>query len=196
MVTKRFVLGFLLLISSAFACRCRLPELKKQYFDEDIKNVVKATALYRFASGGPLDDIVYGLRVEQSFKGCEPSESVKVFTAGNSAACGAFLEIGKTYILPIRTGTRPNISSCDFIKEVGLLSEEQESFLDARQTCCEGKCECANGSPPVLCKTAPCSVSTAPCDDAVSCEDNYCGGCIAEWFDAMGCLACREIFKL
>ena len=31
-----------------------------------------------------------------------------------------------------------------------------------------------------------------PCKEAVKCLDNYCGGCLAEWFNKDGLPACKK----
>ena len=62
---------------------------------------------------------------------------------------------------------------------------------DATGTCgrnCTGTC--ADGEQPVNCLVEPCSVTT--CDTPfVSCVDDYCGGCNAIFFDAIGNQVCK-----
>ena len=61
-------------------------------------------------------------------------------------------------------------------------------------TCEEGQCGrtcggtfCADGSEPVNCFERPCDVISVDCRaQAVSCVDDYCGGCNAHVFDAAG----------
>ena len=55
---------------------------------------------------------------------------------------------------------------------------------------CDGA-DCKGGSDYVNCFAAPCSVDSG-CDDAVSCFNDYCGGCNATHFDAAGNQACEK----
>lgn len=61
--------------------------------------------------------------------------------------------------------------------------------------CQEGSCAkvcgeflCKDGSNPVNCFASPCSVDK--CEDAVSCADDYCGGCNSIHFNAAGSQVC------
>lgn len=80
-----------------------------------------------------------------------------------------------------------------YIRHFSSLSEADKSFLDSRQICCNGVCKCANGDQPVSCFRPPCSPpEEPPCEEAVKCVDNYCGGCVAEWFQEDKLPACKE----
>jgi len=64
--------------------------------------------------------------------------------------------------------------------------------------CLEGRCskicgeeQCKDGTDFFNCNVSPCSVDK--CEDAVSCVDNYCGGCNAFHFDAAGNQVCNKI---
>lgn len=113
--TKLSLLVSLLLFSSSLACTCLTPSLQDQYYDDDVKNVVKAFVLLRTpATPGMTKYTLYiNNKNNANFKGCDPSAIVEVYTADNSAACGVYLELFKTYVLPIREGAMPKIFLCD-----------------------------------------------------------------------------------
>lgn len=186
-----FLLLPFLLLTTSHACFCLVPSLERQYYEPDVKNIVKATVISRDPAPSHLGRTKYTLAIRQNFKGCDPKSIVVVSTPASSAACGAFLQLHTTYILPIRDAPTPSISSCDFIQEFNRLSDTDKSFLDTREKCCESKCVCASGNPPVNCFRQPCSPpETAPCAEATECRDNYCGPCLAEWFNDDGLPAC------
>lgn len=70
-----------------------------------------------------------------------------------------------------------------------MLSSAEQQFLDTREICCDGVCECANSNR-VNCFVEPCLVVT--CDEAfTTCVNNFCGGCLAEFFDVDGNIVCK-----
>jgi eight-cysteine-cluster-containing protein len=73
---------------------------------------------------------------------------------------------------------------------VAELTNRDQAFLAGREVCCGGECCCANGEQPVQCFAQPCSVAPA-CEEAAVCVDNYCGGCNAEFYDAVGNAVCQ-----
>jgi hypothetical protein len=50
---------------------------------------------------------------------------------------------------------------------------------------------CPPGIPEVECFREPCFPLIPPCPEAVKCVDNYCGGCVAEWYKQDGSPACE-----
>lgn len=73
------------------------------------------------------------------------------------------------------------------------MTKMDREFLGSRTVCCSGKCSCASGKRMVNCFRQPCHASEkGPCKEAVRCEDNYCGGCRAEWFNKVGKPACSK----
>jgi len=182
----------LLLPSSAHACSCLLPTVESSYHDSDA--VIEAHVLLSLPVG---DERWVVARVGATFKGClEESELVLLTTPSSSAACGATLQNGQTYLI---NGTsdgsalgidRLRIGLCDYNPPLAELTERDQTFLEGREVCCGGECSCANGEQPVMCFVQPCSVAPA-CAEAATCVDNYCGGCNAELYDAFGNAVCQ-----
>lgn len=89
---------------------------------------------------------------------------------------------------------RTLFSHKQFIRLYSSLTKAEITFLNTREVCCvRGVCKCADGSRPVACKRPPCEYIRPPCPEATSCNDNFCGGCGAEWFDADGAPVCLPL---
>lgn len=81
-------------------------------------------------------------------------------------------------------------TTMQFFKKYADLTTEELNFLDTREVCCGQTCECRSTSPPVNCFVEPCAVAEPPCEEAEECKNNFCGGCVAEWFTSSGMPAC------
>lgn len=189
-------------ITLSCACSCAFTDFETQYFrisasgQDLVEAEVTGTYIRRGRSGSGsftfrFQERVYVLRVTKTY-GCR---TVPYFmhatTAIGSAACGVSLQRGVTYLLPLKKTGRSRLSSCGLIRPVSRLTSSETAFLESRQICCHGKCSCGGGlKSPVNCFVAPCRFAKPPCADAEKCEDNYCGGCRAEWFTENGSPAC------
>jgi hypothetical protein len=187
-------LGLVVLIASAGACKCPVLPISVQYFKPSVTQVVRAVVLSTLPpiGTGQMSKKSYQISIKQVFKGCSKPTYAVVSTASSSAACGAYLEVGSEYLL-LLTGAGYSLAtnSCLGNTLFADVSEADRMFLNSRNLCCGGTCKCADGSQLVQCFRQPCSPpETAPCAEAVKCEDNYCGGCRAEWFDSAGSPAC------
>jgi hypothetical protein len=186
------LLAPLLVPSSAHACSCVLPTVESSYDNSD--DVIEARVLLSLPVG---DERWLVARVQATFKGClEERELVLLTTPSSSAACGATLQNGQTYLV---NGTsdgsalgidRLLIGLCGYNPPLTELTPRDQAFLAGREVCCGGECSCANGEQPVQCFAQPCSVAPA-CAEAAVCVDNYCGGCNAEFRDAFGNAVCQ-----
>jgi hypothetical protein len=187
-------LALILLIVSADACKCAVRPISIQYYNPSVTQVVRAVVLSEWPAvvTDPASQKYYQIAVKQVFKGCAKSRSLWISTASSSAACGAYVSVGSEYLLLLSgSGYQLATNSClgnSLFKDV---SDSDRAFLNSRSLCCGGQCKCADGTQLVQCFRQPCSPpETAPCAEAVKCEDNYCGGCRAEWFDSAGAPAC------
>ncbi len=182
--------------AQALACSCAPPPDITTQWGAMPDAVVAARVTSEFTIGAKK---IYVAKVRQAFKGCAvKGDRLYIVTRTSSAACGATLAVGATYLLgddvqPLSSGRwLMNLSACDLQVKWGQLSKAERVFLNGRQVCCDGSCGCADGSPPVQCFVDPCEVAT--CDQG-ACQANYCGGCNAEFYDKAGngvCLPCAS----
>ena len=171
--------------ASAEACSCIAPDLKRQWHSGD---EILAVRIVRERVVGM--ERRYAARVLQNFSGClQPRSLVILTTPFDSATCGTTFVVGERYVV----GTRDNgvvingrparsINSCDWQTRIADLTADESDFLWSRPLSCRGQAECADGSQPVSCLVDPCS--NAPACLGGTCEDNYCGDCRAEFYDA------------
>ncbi|TPV93169.1 MAG: hypothetical protein B7733_21630 [Myxococcales bacterium FL481] len=173
----------------AKACTCLPNDVTSSYRNAD--EVLEGKVLFEFR-GRQLR--AYLVDVHQAYKGCRPSgDLVWLRTATSSAGCGADLDVGDRYLLHGTATRHPwllDVSSCDYNRPASALSESDHEYLSGRTLCCDGRCECADGSQPFQCLVDPCEVAP-PCADG-TCTANYCGGCNAEFYDEAGFLVCNE----
>jgi hypothetical protein len=183
-----------MLYSSAYGCSCFQRTLKVRYYDPLVTRVVRAVVQSEWPAvvTNQAAKKYYFISVQQAFKGCTGPSLVWIFTASNSALCGVTLNVGSEYLL-LLSGSGPELTTslCRGNSLFRDVSSSDRAFLNSRSVCCGNVCNCASGKPPVRCFRQPCSPpETAPCATAVKCQDNYCGGCMAEWFDNAGRPAC------
>ena len=80
----------------------------------------------------------------------------------------------------IREGS---FGACSFI-----CSDDDDCQLG--QICCSNGCGrdciCPPDQPLAKCFAAPCKVATCPAHPDATCREEYCGGCIARFFDSNG----------
>jgi hypothetical protein len=187
-------LALVLLVVSAGACKCPVLPISSQYYKPYVTQVVRAVVLGEWPAvvTDQASQKYYRIAVKQVFKGCTKPSTVWISTASSSAACGASLSVGSEYLLLLSgTGYKLETNSCMSNSLFKDVSEADRAFLNSRYLCCGKQCKCADGTQPVQCFRQPCSPpEKAPCAEAVKCEDNYCGGCGAEWFDNAGFPAC------
>ena len=165
-----------LLIGTVSACKCVEPSVYRDYRDDDNTNVFHAEVKNEVVQGS---NRKYRVEMIKNFKGCSPEEGKKfwVTTAASSAACGARLEVGHTYLLfANKASNLYTINSCDPNKKWSDLSVDEEKFLLGRQYECNGKQYCANGGSAYL----KCSEGCPACDyekKGITCETSVCRGC-------------------
>ena len=176
--------------TEAEACSCIPPNLIQSY------NNAEASASVRIVSKATVGQKwVYRARVIANYKGCyKRGQTIFVESAASGAACGVSLEKGKVYLLngDIVTGVfgKPalHVGLCGYNVPWSALSADQKDWLRGRWVCCDGKCACADGQPPVQCFVDPCMVNDCPTG---TCEANYCGGCLAEFYTEDGLAWCN-----
>lgn len=182
------VLLQVLSIGCVNACSCARTTLKGQYHSSP--SVVSGKVIDAYSPCGndcsSIEDQrsmrFYKIELDQVYKGCRPASEFWVSSAIGGSLCGRTLALGPKYVLSLREGDTPQINSCQYLPRVSDLTPEETAFLATREVCCNEKCSCVSQKPPVNCYVEPCKSATAPCDDAVTCVNNYCGGCAAEWF--------------
>ena len=175
--------------TDAEACKCVPPDLAQSY--GQATDVVRARVVTSIEIGTKR---YYRARVLASYKGCyHRGQWIRVRTASSSAACGASLETGTTYLLTGATSSKTksggylDIHSCAFNVPWTSLGKAQLAWLKGRTVCCGSACWCADGSKPVKCFADPCTVASCPAGECVA---NYCGGCKAEFYDEGGLALC------
>ena len=195
----------------AESCSCALDDFQHSYYSSQkrgapfsfatvLSSSILPTESPKIGSPGVISfpfnqKWLFKLRVTKVFDDCTPEVPYEAtaISSVQGSQCGVFLKTGVSYLLPLKPGARrqTTIFSCGFIMPVNRLSKDRKEFLNSRKLCCKGYCQCADGTPEVACKMAPCDVSKLPCAEAINCVDNYCGGCNAEWFDKNNLPACR-----
>lgn len=165
--------------NSAEACSCSSPSVMQSYASADDVMVVRVVWS---AEVGPYR--WYVGRTRKALKGCIKDGSwVYLRTASSSAACGAYYETGKTYLINgWETETNYNVpvlsvNSCSYDRKVGDLTKADVKWLLGRYNSCTATC--VDGTQPVNCFANPCEVASCPLGQ---CEANYCGGCNAEFY--------------
>ncbi|MET0391301.1 MAG: hypothetical protein ABW321_35335 [Polyangiales bacterium] len=180
--------------ADAAACSC-LPSFEEDLYEAS-DHVIKARPLASFR--GPRDQRWYlAIVTGRAYKGCLFKHAfVWIQTTNEEEGCGVRLDADTEYLIHGHAMGRAfglhvlETGLCDDNRPVPELSEATRRFLDTRQTCCGGECECV-GSEPVDCLVDPCQTSVCSEPEAV-CQANYCGGCHAEWYDADGWRVCLE----
>lgn len=117
LITALVILSF----TPAFACRCLPPSLAGDYYLSRNINIVRARVLKVIEpkSLRGLRRII--VKVQQNYKGCPPRRRLVLRTPVSSATCGARLQVGVSYVIPIGVGTRPLINSCQVRLTVPVL---------------------------------------------------------------------------
>lgn len=158
------------------ACRCAgPPSMLKSYFRDGIESVVIATPQRIVPSSDP-SRRTYALVGGNTtiYKGC-PRKLERISVFGPATSCSTTLTLGEPVLLFLSADRFAG--PCDYTLPVSALTPGDVAFLN-RRTGCGGRCAADNQ---VDCFVAPCTVSR-PCDASGRCEDNYCGGCHAEWY--------------
>ena len=200
--SKRVAWGFALVllftstvtVSSAEACSCALSSVQTSYYSAD--DVFVGRVAYSAQVGFMK---WYVVRVRFTLKGClKTGQWVYLRTAAESVACGLNLNVGQTYYL---NGTQTSngwsvpvlaVNSCAHNKKVSDLTSDEREWLLGRYNCCGDSCACVDGTPPVSCFANPCDMVDCPAGDCVA---NYCGGCYADYFNALGEPMCAPCDK-
>lgn len=168
-------------VDDAQACSCVPTDAIHSYRVNDLALVGKVIQ----RSVGP-NQTTYLVRVRVDLKGdIGTGEIVKVTTSSSTASCGVPLSLGERYFLVgsdlgTTGGGRQvmGINLCGFNVPVSQLSADDIHYLSTRFNTATATCN--DGNPPVSCFADPCTLA-APCPTG-SCEANYCGGCIAEFY--------------
>ncbi|HIA03061.1 MAG TPA: hypothetical protein EYN66_14340 [Myxococcales bacterium] len=178
----------------AAACSCMQPTVYNSY--KNASDVVVSKVVYTALAG---QHRWFVGRTIKTFKGCVTKGDWVLFkTSASSAACGAMLTVGQTYLLFGQKQTSTwgvpvlSISSCSYNRKVSYLKPSDRKWLMGRTVCCNNKCDCADGSVMVNCFANPCQVTSCPTGQ---CEANYCGGCKAEYYGTYGspqCIPCKD----
>lgn len=189
-------------VQGAAACRCIQKTLRQQFYAPGITRVVSGKVIdvrspcpgKECSAENQNKKAFFKISVGRVYKGCAKPTTFWVSSFVGSSLCGVKLQLGKIYVLTLSEDAVPMINSCQHPLLVSDLTEDQTSFLNNRYVCCgEDSCHCADHSPVTNCFVAPCSVSSPPCKEATVCRDNYCGGCLDEWFSEDGAPACEQI---
>lgn len=178
--------------SVAEACSCAAPSLSRSWHESS--DTFKGTVVSHRIRGNVHQ---YVVDVVRPFSGCTVAgDSITVETNTSSAACGAELDVGDSYLLTANQDTASGayeISLCGYNREWSTVSGEDRDFLASRPVVCERAPEdvtCADGSEPVQCFADSCSIEPG-CAEAAVCEFNTCGGCEAEFYDASWTPVCE-----
>jgi hypothetical protein len=177
--------------SRVAACSCLLPTVESSY--QHASDVAFIDLKRTYVSG---DTRYYLGRVVRTFKGClRAGQRVLLKTHVSEATCGVELRLKRYLINGSAAGEflgAPvlSISLCSYDRQVSLLTDQDQKFLEGRTVCCGDDCSCADGSKPVQCFADPCSV--APECEQGECIANYCGGCNAEFYDETGNAVCED----
>ena len=178
----------------ADACSCLPPTVQSSHGWAD--DVIIARVAFGVEVG---QTQWYIVRTRKVIKGClKAKQWVYVKTNTSSAACGATLQLGKTYLLNGGNVGKSwgvdtlSIGSCSMNVPVSQLNQAERKWLLSRTNCCKDKCQCTGGQPLVNCFVDPCTVNSCPTG---TCTANYCGGCGAEFYDDTGnpvCTGCED----
>lgn len=196
-----------LLLNRVLSCSCPRTDFRADYYGSIKRGTpfarAKVISSRRRIRGAnkPFSnekEIFYKLHVTYVFTNCRPRRSYIAFavTLAESALCGVPLEVGATYLLPLKIGARKvtELFLCGGNvllrspkrKGVTTLSTENRRFLLTRRFCCRGRCKCIFGRPRRfffgLCLGTTCRLAKKPCAEATRCVTNRCDGCNSEWF--------------
>ena len=181
----------------ANACSCLPPTVEQSY--QTHSDVFTARVIWGVEVGLYK---WYVARVRFTIKGCtEKGQWVYLKTANNGAACGAYLETGKTWLINGNEDETPfsvpvfSIHSCAANKLVGSVTSAERQWLLGRYNCCGEECGCVDGSQPVLCFGDPCALAGESACPGAECQTNLCGGCKAEYYDSYGYQLCQPCKK-
>jgi hypothetical protein len=184
-------LMLLAVVAAAVGCKCPVPTVKRQYFKPENTRVVRAVVTSKRTQNCLNCKIFYKIKVLEAFKGCKTPADLEVSTADNTGACGISLQVGTGYLMYLSSAKVPEISSCQGIQKFSDVSASDLKFLRTRKVCCGTRCSCLPGTRRWNCYMEPCKLRPKPpCPNATKCVDNYCGGCLAEWFKTDGSPAC------
>lgn len=179
-------------LDRAEACSCVPPSVESSY--QQSTDVITARVLFAV---DVRDERWHIAQVDETYKGClESSDFVLLTTPASGAACGMPLRPGEHYLLNGHDGGSHfglrtlEIGLCGYNLPVSALTPADRAFLGGRYVCCGDTCACADGSAPVACLVDPCQTAPA-CPEATTCVANYCGGCNAEHYDALGNAVCK-----
>lgn len=114
---KLFVILIVTCISLSDACSCIDRTDQKKYCDSQYAAVIYVT------NSGSVSGTTrtYGINVFHQFKGTAINP-IQLQTSFSSASCGVTLTAGKAYIVATTSSSALQLSSCDLLEEVGLLT--------------------------------------------------------------------------
>lgn len=101
------VLVILTVLAPTRACTCILTTLERSYFAPFTRLVVHATPVASFVVGTRL---IYTVRVQTVYKGCVKKRTLSV---QSSDVCRAFLQLRKSYLLTLGSGSPLTVSLCN-----------------------------------------------------------------------------------
>jgi len=143
----------------------------------------------------------YRAQVLTVYNGCLKSQNCPIIlaTQNSSATCGRSLDnsIGNQYVISFRTGSTScknayDFGLCDyFALSTDLQNTDDMFILKNWKNSCLGVCATGNE---VNCFAEPCKTATAPSGCIIAgkrCENNYCNGCNAIWYDDDGTILCH-----
>ncbi len=178
---------------AAEACSCLPPTVQSSYRNHD-----------NAFTGRAMSETIYGqwrvtdFLVTRDIKSCLPTgRIVRVATPVQSATCGTRFRMGQQYLVFASNGsvTTPSGTTvrvmttniCAGNRTVTSLTRDEVDWLRTRFVPCTGTCVDPN-VPVYNCLVDPCT--TVPACAQGTCEANYCGGCIAEFYDSFGYQVC------
>ncbi len=168
--------------AEAEACTCIAPDVTYSWRTNDHAMLGKAVSVQRAGAY-----LIYDFVVQATAKSCmSPGTRIQVATPSSSAACGDTLPLRRSLLLfgdtrVIRGQRMVFTSSCSGNMPAVDVTRDEQAYLLSRELTCSGVTQCADGSAPLSCFVQPCATSTCS-DPTAICEDNYCGGCNAEWY--------------
>jgi hypothetical protein len=183
-------LTLLTVVAAAGACSCFRPSMQARYHAPENTRVVRALVTSQ-AQPCSNCDVLYNINVLEAFKGCQEPADLEVSTASSSSLCGVALQVGTEYLLYLSSAQVQSINDCQGAQRFSDLSTTDLEFLRTRNVCCGGHCSCLPGTRKHYCYVPPCNPDKIPpCPEADTCVNNYCGGCLAEWFQKDSSPAC------
>jgi hypothetical protein len=185
-------LTLLTVVGAAAACSCSPASIQARYYAPENTRVVRALVTLRRTKHFCKDcKVLYDIKVREAFKGCNAPADLQVSSAASSSRCGVDLQVGTEHLMYLSSAQAQNINDCQGIQRFSDLSITDMKFLRTRKVCCGGQCSCLPGTPRLNCFVPPCNPNKKPpCQEADKCVSNFCGGCLAEWFQKDGSPAC------